>query len=65
VVVPDVVYVDGEFKGAACQVRSLELPPGRHRIEVVRPGFRTEERDVDVDMDSGAGSELVIELQRL
>jgi len=59
------VYVDGEFKGAARQVHSLELPPGRHRIEVVRPGFRTEERDVDVDRDSGAGSELVIELQRL
>jgi hypothetical protein len=44
-----VVYVDGEFRGVGRQVRKLELAPGRHRIEVVRPGFRTFEREIDVE----------------
>lgn len=42
------IYVDGEFYGKAEDVRELELPPGRHRIEVVRPGYRTEEREIEV-----------------
>ena len=46
-----VVYVDGEFRGPGRRVRRLELPPGRHSIEVVRPGFRTFERTVDVERD--------------
>ena len=29
----------------------LELAPGRHSIEVVRPGFRSFERAVDVERD--------------
>jgi hypothetical protein len=44
-----VVYVDGSFHGTGRQVRWLELPPGRHRIEVVRPGYRTFERELDVE----------------
>jgi len=42
------VYVDGEFRGAGRRVENLRLAPGRHRIEVVRPGYRTVEREVDV-----------------
>jgi hypothetical protein len=42
------IYVDGEFKGAARRLSSLRLPTGAHRIEVVRPGYRTEEREIDV-----------------
>jgi PEGA domain-containing protein len=41
------VYVDGAFRGTG-RLRSLSLVPGRHRIEIVRPGYRTVEREVDV-----------------
>ena len=41
------IYVDGAFRGTG-RIRSLRLPAGRHRIEVVRPGYRTDEREVDV-----------------
>ncbi|HWW92584.1 MAG TPA: PEGA domain-containing protein [Vicinamibacteria bacterium] len=56
------VYVDGQFRGTARQVGELELPPGRHRVEIVRPGFRTDDRDVDVE--PGRTRDLRIELQR-
>jgi hypothetical protein len=42
------VYVDGAFRGSGREASSMRLAPGRHRIEVVRPGFRTAESDVDV-----------------
>jgi len=45
------VYVDGEFYGKASQVTRLELPAGRHRLEVVRPGYKTVEKEVDIDRD--------------
>ncbi len=56
------VYVDGAFRGSAREATSLSLPPGRHRIEVVRPGFRTLEREVDVV--PGGTSDLTIELEK-
>jgi hypothetical protein len=43
-----VVYVDGEYRGPGRQVRRLRLPPGPHRVEVVRPGFLSFERTVEV-----------------
>lgn len=42
------IYVDGEFYGKAADIRELELLPGKHRIEVVRPGYRTDERDIEI-----------------
>ncbi len=42
------VYVDGAFRGTGREAASLRLAPGRHRIEVVRPGFRTAENDIEV-----------------
>jgi hypothetical protein len=42
------IYVDGEFRGQAIDLRSLKLPAGMHKVEVVRPGFGTLERDVEV-----------------
>lgn len=42
------VYVDGEFRGAARQARTLELPEGRHRVEVVRPGYKPVEREIEI-----------------
>jgi hypothetical protein len=56
------VYVDGQFRGSGRQVESLPVPPGRHRIEVVRPGFRTFEREVQVD--DGRPAEVDVELER-
>lgn len=45
------VYVDGEFFGKAAQVTRLDLAPGRHRVEVVRPGYKTVEKEITVDRD--------------
>jgi hypothetical protein len=63
-VVPDdaSVYVDGSFWGTARQSRSLELSPGRHRIEVVRPGYRTFERDVEIE--AGKPTDLDVTLEK-
>ena len=56
------VYVDGEFRGSGRRVENLRLAPGRHRIEVVRPGYRTVERDVEVR--AGEWTSLEVELSR-
>ncbi|MCU0242826.1 MAG: PEGA domain-containing protein [Vicinamibacteria bacterium] len=56
------VYVDGEFQGAARGKVSLELAPGTHKIEVVRPGFKTYERSLTVK--PGAELDLEIELEK-
>jgi hypothetical protein len=45
------VYVDGDYRGTARRLQGLRLPPGRHRIELVRPGFRPLEREFDVKAD--------------
>ena len=42
---------------------SLRLSPGRHRLEVVRPGYRTVEREVEVE--PGRGAEIEIEMEKL
>lgn len=55
------VYVDGEFYGKAGQVSRLDLPVGRHRVEVVRPGYKTEETEVTVDRDT---KKVVVKLER-
>ncbi|MBI3931866.1 MAG: PEGA domain-containing protein [Acidobacteria bacterium] len=56
------VYLDGEFRGSARQLRSLDVPPGKHRVEVVRPGFRTWDREVEVR--DGEPVTLDVELER-
>jgi PEGA domain-containing protein len=56
------VYVDGTFQGPAGDLGELMLPPGPHRVEVVRPGFRTEERDVQ--LAPGSSRTVTIELVR-
>ena len=40
--------MDGAFRGTARDLDRLRLTAGRHHIEMVRPGFRTEERDVEI-----------------
>lgn len=56
------IYVDGEFFGSARRAGSMPLAPGRHRIEVVRPGFRTVEREVEIQ--PGRTESLTIDLSR-
>ncbi|MGH2687656.1 MAG: PEGA domain-containing protein, partial [Actinomycetota bacterium] len=56
------VYVDGEFRGTARQARTVALAPGRHRVEVVRPGYRTFDRDVEVR--AGRTADVDVELER-
>jgi hypothetical protein len=56
------VYVDGSFRGTGRQLRALSLPAGRHRIEVVRPGFRTVEREVEIR--PGHTTDLGVDLER-
>ncbi|HQZ15253.1 MAG TPA: PEGA domain-containing protein [Vicinamibacteria bacterium] len=55
------VYIDGEFHGKASQVTRVPLPFGRHRVEVVRPGYLTEETEINVDAD---GRKVVVKLDR-
>jgi hypothetical protein len=57
------IYVDGEFVGTARRAGILNLPPGRHRVEVVRPGHRTVERDVEIQ--PGRTETLAIDLERM
>lgn len=56
------VYVDGAFRGSGREATVLPLPPGRHRVEVVRPGFRTVERDVEIT--TGGTAEVTVELDK-
>jgi hypothetical protein len=56
------IYVDGAFQGTGRDLRQLELKAGSHRVEIVKPGYRTYERDVTV-----AAAEFVdlnVELER-
>ena len=57
------VYVDGEFRGSGRAAANIRLRPGRHRIEVVRPGYRTLEREVDVQ--PGREADLEFDLERI
>jgi hypothetical protein len=56
------VYVDGAFRGTGREAALLQLPPGRHRVEVVRPGFRTVEREVEIV--AGETADLTVELDK-
>jgi len=56
------IYVDGMFRGTGQDLRRLNLPPGRHRLEVVRPGYRTLERDVEVQ--AGETEQVQLDLPR-
>jgi len=56
------VYVDGAFRGTGRELRQLRLTPGRHRLEVVRPGYRTIDRELDVQR--GEATDLDIDLDK-
>jgi len=56
------VYVDGAFRGSAREASTLKLPAGRHRIEIVRPGYRTHEQQVDIA--PGETTEVKVDLEK-
>ncbi len=56
------VYVDDEFCGNAQEARFLTLAPGRHSIELVRPGFEVARRETDVV--TGQTVDVLVELQQ-
>ena len=56
------IYIDGTFRGTAREAASVLLPPGRHKIEIVRPGYRTVEHEVETAV--GEPTDLTIELER-
>ena len=56
------VYVDGEFRGAAGALERVTLAPGRHLLEVVRPGFRTVQREIEIR--PGKTEEIAVDLER-
>jgi len=56
------VYVDDQFRGTAREARLLTLPAGRHVVELVRPGFATERREVEVVR--GVTRDVLVEMQR-
>jgi hypothetical protein len=56
------VYVDGEYRGTARALRGLRLPPGHHRVELVRPGFQPLEKEFDVE--GGRTTDLALSMDR-
>jgi hypothetical protein len=56
------IYIDGVFRGAARAMDGVLLPSGRHHAEIVRPGYRTAERDIEVR--SGETTDLRADLER-
>lgn len=59
------VYLDGKFVGSGGELARLHgaLPvfAGSHRIEAVRPGYRSEVRDVTVEADGRLELDLALE----
>jgi len=53
--------VDGSFYGTARDVRRLDVAPGSHRIEVVRPGYKTYSKDVSVVEDKTEDLDVTLE----
>ena len=54
------IYLDGRFWGTGRGEPELELPPGRHHVEIVRPWFLTAERDVEIQPGRTERLELVL-----
>jgi len=55
------VYVDGQYRGTARDLRRLRLSTGHHRIEVVRPGFLAVQKEIDLEADRTTDVELSLE----
>ncbi len=60
------VYVDGVFVATGSELAmlhdALAVAPGRHRIEVMAPGYRS--RVVEIDISQGDTKQVVVELEK-
>jgi hypothetical protein len=56
------VYVDDEFRGTGRETKFVNLAAGRHSVELVRPGFDVERREVEVAR--GETEDLLVEMRR-
>lgn len=56
------VYVDGRYLGSARGLHAVRLPPGHHRVELVRPGFQPLGKDFDVE--AGRTTELALSMDK-
>jgi hypothetical protein len=56
------VYVDDQFHGTAREARIMKLRAGPHVIELIRPGFAVERREVTVV--GGESRDVLVELLR-
>jgi hypothetical protein len=56
------IYVDAVFRGTARELDGMPMPPGRHHVEIVRPGYRTLERDIEIR--PGESTDLRADLER-
>jgi hypothetical protein len=54
------VRVDGKPSGRTPLSTSITLPPGRHVVELVRPGYVTARREID--LGDGANGEIALDL---
>lgn len=59
------IYLDGHFLGTAEEIGQLSaglvVEPGQHELEVVRPGYETERRTVNVS--AGGKAEIKLDLE--
>jgi len=58
------IYVDGEFLGTGNDVEGFDLPAGKHRLEVVRPGHATFVKELDIAKQGKQELELKIVLKK-
>ena len=54
------LYLDGAFLGLARDWTEFLVEPGRHRLDVVRPGYESAVEEIDVE--AGGAVELAVEL---
>ena len=56
------VYVDGDYRGSARALTGLQLAPGHHRVQVVRPGYEPLEKEFDVE--AGRMTDIALSMDR-
>jgi PEGA domain-containing protein len=55
------VYVDDQFRGTGGNLRGLRLRAGRHRLEIVRPGYVTYHDEVVVEVGGRVTLQVVLD----
>jgi hypothetical protein len=56
------VYVDGKYLGTARALQDFPLPPGHHRVELVRPGYQP--LGTDFDVQAGQTTDIALSMEK-